>query len=95
MKGVRRRSRWMSRTVFCRTRRIGWPSACSIPRNSPIDGIVLGETPHRNKVIPYSAGSSYNHGGIVDSVELLVVPACTSRTFCAAGREDRTRYGFP
>jgi hypothetical protein len=45
------------------------------PTNSPIDGIVLSETPHRNKVIPYSAGSSYNHGGIVDSVELLVAPA--------------------
>ena len=45
------------------------------PTNSPIDGIVLGETPHRNKVMPYSAGGSYNQGGIVDSVELLVVPA--------------------
>ena len=45
------------------------------PANEPIDGIVLGETPHRNKVIPYRAGASYNHGGIVDSVELLVVPA--------------------
>ena len=45
------------------------------PTNEPIDGIVLSETPHRNKVIPYRAGASYNHGGIVDSVELLVVPA--------------------
>lgn len=45
------------------------------PANEPIDGIVLNETPHRNKVIPYRAGGSYNHGGIVDSVELLVVPA--------------------
>ncbi len=45
------------------------------PTHEPIDGIVLNETPHRNKVIPYSAGASYNHGGIVDSVELLVVPA--------------------
>ena len=44
------------------------------PTNEPIDGIVLSETPHRNKVIPYRAGASYNHGGIVDSVELLVVP---------------------
>jgi len=44
------------------------------PTNEPINGIVLNETPHRNKVIPYSAGSSYDHGGIVDSVELLVVP---------------------
>ena len=45
------------------------------PTHEPIDGIVLNETPHRNKVIPYRAGASYNHGGIVDSVELLVVPA--------------------
>lgn len=45
------------------------------PTNEPIDGIVLSETPHRNKVIPYRAGASYNHGGIVDSVELLVVPS--------------------
>ena len=45
------------------------------PGNEPIDGVKLSETPHRNKVIPYRAGSSYNHGGIVDSVELLVVPA--------------------
>lgn len=45
------------------------------PTNEPIDGVVLGETAHRNKVIPYRAGGSYNHGGIVDSVELLVVPA--------------------
>ena len=45
------------------------------PTHTPIDGIVLAETPHRNKALPYSAGSSYNHGGIVDSVELLVTPA--------------------
>ncbi len=45
------------------------------PTHESIDGIVLNQTPHRNKVIPYSAGGSYNHGGIVDSVELLVVPA--------------------
>ena len=47
------------------------------PTNEPIDGIVLAETPHRNKVQPYSAGGSYNQGGIVDSVELLVTPPCT------------------
>lgn len=35
--------------------------------NEPIDGIVLSETPHRNKVFPYRAGASYHHGGIVDS----------------------------
>jgi len=45
------------------------------PTHEPMDGIVLNETPHRNKVIPYTAGASYNHGGIVDSVELLITPA--------------------
>ncbi|MFH1264636.1 MAG: glycoside hydrolase family 2 TIM barrel-domain containing protein, partial [Planctomycetota bacterium] len=44
------------------------------PTNEPIDGIVLGETPRRCKVIPYSAGAGFNHGGVVDSVELLFVP---------------------
>jgi len=45
------------------------------PTHTPIDGVVLNQTSHRNKVIPYRAGASYNHGGIVDSVELLLVPA--------------------
>jgi len=45
------------------------------PTHQPIDGIVLKQTPHRNKEIPYRAGASYNHGGIVDSVELLIAPA--------------------
>jgi len=45
------------------------------PTHEPIDGIVLKQTPHRNKEIPYRAGASYNHGGIVDSVELLVAPS--------------------
>ncbi len=45
------------------------------PTHEPIDGIVLNQTPHRNKAVPYHAGASYNHGGILDSVELLVVPA--------------------
>ncbi|MBM3498962.1 MAG: glycoside hydrolase family 2 [Armatimonadetes bacterium] len=40
-----------------------------------IDGIVLSEIPRRAKVIPYSAGAQYNHGGIVESVELLTTPA--------------------
>ncbi len=44
------------------------------PTHEPIDGIVLNETPHRNKAIPYGPGSDYDHGGIVDSVELLVTP---------------------
>ena len=45
------------------------------PTHEPIDGIVLRQTPHRNKDMPYRAGASYNHGGIVDSVELLIAPA--------------------
>ncbi|MCA9433457.1 MAG: glycoside hydrolase family 2, partial [Candidatus Omnitrophica bacterium] len=45
------------------------------PTDTSIDGIVLSETPHRNKVNAYTAGSSYNHGGIVAPVRLLVVPA--------------------
>ena len=44
------------------------------PTNDPIDGIVLNQTPHRNKVIPYTAGNSYDDGGIVDSVELRIAP---------------------
>jgi len=45
------------------------------PTHQPIDGIVLNETPHRNKALPYSAGNAWNQGGIWDSVELLFVPA--------------------
>jgi len=44
------------------------------PKHEPIDGIKLKETPHRNKAIPYVTGSSYNHGGIVQPVELFNVP---------------------
>ncbi len=45
------------------------------PTHQPIDGIVLNETPHRNKALPYSSGSAWDQGGIWDSVEVLVVPA--------------------
>lgn len=45
------------------------------PTHEPIDGIVLVETPHRNKALPYGAGSAWDQGGIVDSVELLLTPA--------------------
>lgn len=44
------------------------------PTHEPIDGIVLNETPHRNKALPYSSGSAWNQGGIMDDVELLVAP---------------------
>ena len=45
------------------------------PTNEPIDGICLAETGRRCKVIPYTAGAGFNHGGITDSVELLCVAA--------------------
>jgi hypothetical protein len=44
------------------------------PTHDAIDGIKLNETAHRNKVMPYSAGSAWNLGGITESVEILVVP---------------------
>ncbi len=45
------------------------------PTHQPIDGIVLAETPHRNKALPYVSGSAWDQGGIWDSVELLLAPA--------------------
>jgi hypothetical protein len=45
------------------------------PTHQRIDGIVLNETPKQARVIPYSAGAAYNHGGITGSVELLATPA--------------------
>lgn len=45
------------------------------PTHERIDGLVLDETPHRCKVMPYRAGAAYNHGGITESVELLLTPA--------------------
>ncbi len=44
------------------------------PTHEPVDGIVLNETPHRNKALPYRSGSAWNQGGIWDSVEVLNVP---------------------
>ena len=44
------------------------------PTDTPIDGYVLEEIPHRNKVMQYSAGSSFNTGGIMYPVELIRVP---------------------
>jgi hypothetical protein len=45
------------------------------PTHERIDGIKLGEFPNRNRAFPPQAGASWNIGGIVDSVELLVTPA--------------------
>ncbi|MBM4032480.1 MAG: glycoside hydrolase family 2, partial [Planctomycetes bacterium] len=55
------------------------------PTHQAIDGIVLNETPHRNKVMPYSSGSAWNQGGIIDSVELLLVPAVRVEDLFARG----------
>ena len=45
------------------------------PDNQRIDGIVLAETPHRNKVVQFGNGSSFDYGGILLPVELLLTPA--------------------
>lgn len=44
------------------------------PGNEPVEGFVIRESPGRNKFDPWSPGASYNGGGIVDSVELLLAP---------------------
>lgn len=44
------------------------------PRHEPIDGIALGETPHRCKCDPYIAGGAFNHGGITAPVQLVLAP---------------------
>jgi hypothetical protein len=44
------------------------------PSNEAIDGIVLPETPHLCKVIPYMNGAAYDRGGITESVELSMLP---------------------
>ena len=45
------------------------------PGDKPIDGYVLKEIPHRNEVVDYAPGNSFDYGGIVESVELLLSPA--------------------
>ncbi len=44
------------------------------PTDQPIDGIVLGQTGRRCKVVSYRAGAGFDYGGIVGAVELLLVP---------------------
>lgn len=44
------------------------------PTSTPIDGMTLANTPHRAKCLPYTAGGSYDHGGIVGPVTLETVP---------------------
>lgn len=42
---------------------------------NPADGIRLNTTPRGLKTDPHQVGLAFNHGGILDSVELLSVPA--------------------
>ena len=44
------------------------------PTDEPIDGVVLRETPHRNKTMKPRAGNTYNGGGIIYPVHLRFVP---------------------
>ena len=44
------------------------------PTETPIDGVVLSQTPHRNKAVPPRSGSPFNSGGIMYPVELYRVP---------------------
>lgn len=45
------------------------------PSNDRIDGMVLKETPHQCKVIPFQNGAMYDYGGLSGSVELVMAPA--------------------
>src|SRR5258708_4961410 len=45
------------------------------PTDEPIDGVVLSEIPHRNKVSIARPGSSFNSGGIIYPVTVRRVPA--------------------
>ena len=53
------------------------------PTNEPIEGFLLCETPHRNKVIPPRPGSSFDSGGIIYPVELRRVPPVYVADVCA------------
>src|SRR5437588_4432128 len=45
------------------------------PTNESIDEVVLAETPHQHKRIPFRNGLVYDFGGIMQPVELLTAPA--------------------
>jgi hypothetical protein len=45
------------------------------PKDEPIDGLAIGNTPQRGRRPHSPVGSEYQYGGLVDSVELLVAPA--------------------
>jgi len=60
------------------------------PTDQPIDGLAIGNTPQRGRRPHRPVGSEYQFGGLVDSVELLVVPAVRVenlfvRPDCASG----------
>jgi hypothetical protein len=44
------------------------------PTDTPIDGFLLSQTPHRNKTAPPRCGAMFNSGGILYPVELRRVP---------------------
>jgi len=44
------------------------------PTNEPIDGVILSETPHLCRIIPFSNGACFDIGGILESVELMLCP---------------------
>ena len=48
--------------------------ASSQSNDERTDGFALEETPHRNKVVQYRNGSLPDYGGILEPVELLLVP---------------------
>jgi len=45
------------------------------PIAEPIDGIVFAEIPRRNKGLTLPVGGGMNYGGIIEPVELMLVPA--------------------
>ena len=45
------------------------------PGDQPIDGLTLKEIPHRNERVDYVPGNSFDSGGIVEPVGLLMTPA--------------------
>ena len=54
------------------------------PTNESIDGIKLSETAHTAKTLPWVPGRIGNWGGIVDSVELMVVPVVRVEDLCVS-----------
>jgi hypothetical protein len=45
------------------------------PGNDETDGLTLDDIPHRNRTVDFSGGNSIHLSGIIDSVELHLVPA--------------------